>query len=420
MIRYRLRSMMKGGYLRFRAWILTLVSLFLPGRSPVCVPSVPGRILVIAQPRLGDAVLSLPTLFALRDHYPDTQIILLSPPAVKGLFELTPAVDRVMVHPRGNTLLGIGNFLRSIREQKIDLLIDLNTDGSLFPAWIARLSGARYSVGYGQDGRGVFFDQIVSGPDEEKHTIDRLLALLAPLRVGNPSPEVRLSLPENGGTFFPPEDQAGEGEREIPLVGIHPGGTHWTQRWPVEYFAELADELILSGSARVILCGGPSDWETIRQVQERMRAVPEVAPPFPSLRDFAVFLSHLDLLVCNNSGPLHLACAVGTKTFSFMGPTKAAQWWPKGEGHTVFRRDDLPCIGCGRGYCRMKNHDCMRGILPGELFQAVGKELSRRERQGRREEEDQKHITTEHTENAEKNKNLFDRINRMDRIRSKT
>lgn len=369
MIYYRFRAFLKTMFLSFRKGSLLLLSRFRTGKPARRVPGRPDRILVISQRRLGDAVLSLPVFSALRGRCPEAQIIVLCPPAVRGVFDLCSEVDDVMVDAGRGSLLGVGKIFRVLREKALDLVIDLNTDGSLFPALLVGLSGAGFSIGYGQDGRGVFFDESFPAPSEEEHTVERLLVLLEPLGIENPSREVRLVLPEGKRKSFSPAIQTGEGEENLPLVGVHPGATHWTQRWPVEYFAELADELIVHGPARVILCGGPSDWEAIRRVQERMRTTPDVAPPFPSLREFAFFLARLDLLVCNNSGPLHLACAVGTKTFSFMGPTRAAQWWPRGSGHHVFRRNDLPCIGCNRGYCSTGGHDCLRGILPGDVFE---------------------------------------------------
>ncbi|NOY53567.1 MAG: glycosyltransferase family 9 protein [Deltaproteobacteria bacterium] len=373
MIFHRMRSLLKKSLLSLRRGGLFLLVLCGAGRPKRKFPESPGRILVISQQRLGDAVLSLPCVSVLRGRFPGARILVLCPPAVREIFDLCPGVDDVMVGTCRGGLTGIRRLVRSLRENEFDLVIDLNTDGLLFPAFLAGLAGSGYSVGYGQDGRGVFFDEVVPGPDGEKHTVDRLLALLVPLGVENPSREVRLDLPGNATEPFRPGHPVGRKNEGIPLVGVHPGGTHWTQRWPVEYFAELSDLLIEKGSARVVLCGGPSDWEILRRVQERMRMRPEVAPPFPSLRDFAVFLSRLDLLICNNSGPLHLACAVGTKTFSFMGPTKAVQWWPQGMEHHVFRMNDLPCIGCNRGWCRVKTHDCMRGILPDEVFRAFRK-----------------------------------------------
>jgi len=370
MIYHRFRSFLKRILLNFRKGGLLLLPFVRKVAANGEVPLCPKRILVISQPRLGDGVLSLPFFCALREHYREAQIEILCPQSLEGLFEICSEIDHVIIDPAPRSLFALGKFLPRLREKQFDLVVDLNTAGSLFPALLARFSEARFSVGYGQDGRGVFFDATLPVPSAEAHTVERLLALLSPLEIVAPPGAVRLDLPEEKGitvpNFFP-----GDGADDLPLVGIHPGGNHWTQRWPVEYFAELADRLILERRARVVLCGGPGDWEMIRQVQERMRMMLEVAPPFPSLQHFARFLARLDRLICNNSGPLHLACALGTKTFSFMGPTKAVQWWPRGEGHHVFRRQDLPCIGCNRGYCENRTHDCMRGILPVKVFEVI-------------------------------------------------
>ena len=85
--------------------------------------------------------------------------------------------------------------------------------------------------------------------------------------------------------------------------------------------------------------------------------------------EFAAVLSRMALLICNNSGPLHLAGLLGVPTISFMGPTIKTRWWPRGPRSEVMRRDQLPCIGCNRGYCRIQTHACMTEITPDQAFQ---------------------------------------------------
>jgi ADP-heptose:LPS heptosyltransferase len=370
-----MRQFLKRAFLLLRRVSLPILFSLRKLRRERSCPSDPRGILVLSQQRLGDAVLSLPLFPALKGRFPRASVSVLANAAIGEIFELCPDVEQVFCRDQGAKRKGIFRLIREIRKNQFDIVIDLNTDGSLFFGLVAGFSDGKYTVGYSQDGRGVFFDAALPDPPEGAHTVEQVLATLLPLGVEGASREVVLPLPERERETRPFFLQRNE-EDCWSIVGIHPGATHWTQQWPLEYYAVLADELIADGTARVILCGGPDDWEGIRKIQERMRQKPEIAPPLPSLTAFATFLSELDLLVCNNSGPLHLACAVGTRTVSFMGPTRSAQWWPAGEGHTVFRRHQLPCIGCNKGYCRIKTHECLRGILPSEVYEICREKLT--------------------------------------------
>jgi ADP-heptose:LPS heptosyltransferase len=93
-----------------------------------------------------------------------------------------------------------------------------------------------------------------------------------------------------------------------------------------------------------------------------------------SIPNLAAILSRVDCLICNNSGALHLAAAVGTPTISTMGPTVAQRWWPRGEENIVIRKE-LPCIGCNSGVCRIGTHQCMRDITVEEMLAAVEEQI---------------------------------------------
>ena len=102
-------------------------------------------------------------------------------------------------------------------------------------------------------------------------------------------------------------------------------------------------------------------------IQERVpnRSVAVIDQP---INVWAALLQRMDILICNNSGPMHIAAAVGTPTISFMGPTQYPRWKPWGEGHIIVRKN-IPCIGCNNGFCRIKTHECMQRIEVSEVMQ---------------------------------------------------
>jgi len=120
----------------------------------------------------------------------------------------------------------------------------------------------------------------------------------------------------------------------------------------------------------VILFGGPADEGLVERIRSGIPGG-ALASVTPDIRRFAALLSCCRLLVCNNSGPLHVASALGIPTVSFMGPTEKTLWLPLGERHVVLRIDDLSCIGCNRGVCPAGTLECMRRITPEMAAEAV-------------------------------------------------
>ncbi len=381
------RSRLKKLYLGLRTELLRRVRPLLRRGREARLPEAPAKILLITQPRLGDAVLSIPVFSALRKRYPEATISVLANPYVQALYESLPAVNAVVPWPtgrRGARWTAFPALSRRLQAERFELVIDLNTDGGLESAYLARFAGAGHSLGYEGSGRGVFFDHAVVVPQEPLPFVDLVLGLLAPLGAEPDERIPRLAVAEGRVQAVRAELTEATAFTESPFIGLHPGAHHPTQRWPLASFAELADGIIASGTGRVVLFAGPHEWDHVLQIHERMRETPIVTPPSLSLGDLAAWLSIMDLLVCNNSGPLHLAAAVGTPTLSFMGPTNAVQWWPVGEGHVVLRREELPCIGCNSGVCRIGSHDCLRGISPEEVFEIIESRLAHGEGRERR------------------------------------
>ncbi len=373
-----IRQLTKRAYLAFRETFLQILFGLLPNKKNKVPEHEPERILVISQQRLGDAVLSVPFFQTLHDKYPMSAICVLTNPYVREFYEMIPEISCFIEYPRSESGLRIKDLLvllSKIRKQNYELIIDLNTDGRLEYALITKLSRADFSVGYGQNGRGFFYDYSIISPNGKIHFVKKTMKILSVFGIKRTKQISQIKVSHQAcheaRTYL---SQSGVQTGDV-MIGLHPGGYHPTQRWPEESFAKLADTLLGSGLGKVILCGGPGDAARIRAIKACMKEEPLLMPEQMNLKQFAALLSMLDLLVCNNSGPLHLAAAVGTSTVSFMGPTDADQWWPVGEDHVVFRKNELSCIGCNLGYCKIKTHECMRRISWEEVFQSIRERL---------------------------------------------
>ena len=348
------KGALRKAYLGIRKPILRVLISTRP--VPAIPRSIPS-ILVISQRRLGDVALEIPALRQLRRAYPKAVVGIVAPAAFHPLLALACEPQYLFPYPvRARSLLAV---LADIRKHDWHLAVDLTTDYHLLPAFLASHSRARIRLGFENAGRERFFD--IALPFHERiHMMEQFRAPLEILghesQASFPPFDIPvLALP------FPPKN----GFRR--RIGLHPGATHWTQRWPLAYFADLAREIHEAGD-QVLVLGVESERLMLEEIAERSRgaAIPIVCSG--DILRFAATLKGLDLLVCNNSGPLHLAGLLGVPTISFMGPTAKERWWPLGSRARVLRQESLPCIGCNLSYCKIRTHACMTGLTPKMAF----------------------------------------------------
>jgi ADP-heptose:LPS heptosyltransferase len=324
------------------------------------------RILFIRLDRVGDVVLSTPAIRALKKHFPDAELTVLLRSSTRGLVEHNPFVDRIVTVDHAGELIGA---IRELRARRFDLVVDPYDDWPLESALVAGLSGARVRIGFAVAGRGAFFTVRLPKPGPGRHMTDVVMDSLKPLGIA--SGDVRTEVFLSEGELASARKWLHERRNgSLPFIGFHPGASRETQRWPAEYFSELGTLLLREGRRGLILFGGPADRKLVEAMARRIGET-ALTCITGDVRRFSALLACCQLLVCNNSGPLHVACALGIPTVSFMGPSVKERWSPRGNLHRVLRRDGLPCIGCNRGYCVMKTHDCMRQIGPEEVLGVI-------------------------------------------------
>ena len=364
-----MKQVAKTAYLQIRKFLLHLFSVFIPNkRSAIADANFP-KILFVRIDRIGDMVLSTPAMKALKQAYPRSEVTVLASPSNKDILKHNPYVDRIVVYDKRHRFhekLGLIRYLKGLR---FDLAVDPYAGYELLTALIVFFCGAPARAGYGVDGREVFFNLETPSITEGQHFIEMNLSVLKPLKVKaeDLKPELFLSADEK---TWAREWLNLRSFGKKPLVGVHPGAYYKSQRWPPEYFAELIDLLHADGKADVLLFGGLGDKALCQRIEEK--AATGVRSFFTNdIREFSALLASCRVLVCNNSGPMHMAVALNVPTISTMGPTNKDRWMPLGPDHQVFRIDDLPCIGCNLGYCKIKTHNCMRLITPIMIRRAI-------------------------------------------------
>ncbi|MDI6839381.1 MAG: glycosyltransferase family 9 protein [bacterium] len=367
-----MRQKLNSLYLFLRGKILNTLSIFLTKQSKAPHPNEIKRILLIRIDRIGDVVLSTPALRALRERFPISHISILVSPKTQDLLLQSPYVDEVIPY---NGKIAITSLLHSKnRRKKFNLAIDLHLDYPLKTALIAYLSGAKYRVGFNIAGKSIFLNIRVMPDKKEKHLVEHTLDLIRAVSGNISTEEPELSIIPEAKQYVNNFLIHNNILNNDLLVGIHPGGYYPTQRWLPERFARVGDKIIDEYKAKIILMGGPGEEEIVEEIASNMKHKPVIYVREP-LRNLVAIIDRCSLLICNNSGPLHIATAIGTPTVSTMGPTNPVRWWPWGDRNIVIRKH-LPCNPCNKGVCN--DHKCMELITVNEVMEAVNTILTRK------------------------------------------
>ncbi|MBO0778661.1 MAG: lipopolysaccharide heptosyltransferase II [Ktedonobacteraceae bacterium] len=353
----------------------------------------PRRILVIRLDLIGDLVMSLPVVRTLKRTYPDAQIDLLATPGSASILAgADPDLREVITYDpniwrRPTALLRPRNWreARALRQRLRANHYDLAV--SVFGPWaaiLAVLSGAPRRVGYGAEGYPGFMTDSAPGrhwqPGEHLHEIDYDL-LLASMAGATIQPEDR-SLRLYVSTQAQQEIEAlllQEGFRpDRPLIACHVTSNNGqSKRWPIPYWSTLIDRLIQEDDANIVLTGAPVDLSIIKAVLDRVQArssSPINMAGKTSLAQLAALLQRTNLLITGDSGPMHIAAAVGTALIAIHGPTDPAHSGPISPQATVLR-SDIWCSPCyhaqGPADCRFFTTQCMKNITPDQVLRVA-------------------------------------------------
>ncbi|GFO66730.1 heptosyltransferase [Geomonas limicola] len=293
----------------------------------------PKRLLVIRPGGIGDAVLLIPALAALKERYPHAELVVLAEGRNGATFALCPQVDRLMLYDRPGDLLEVlrGGF---------DLVIDTEQWHRL-SAVVARLARAPLSIGYATNNRKRLFSNGVPYSHDD-YELFSFFKLLAPLGITAPESFTVpfLTVPNEAAVRAEALLRGDEGR----LVTIFPGASIPERRWGAARFAELAQRLTLAGF-RIAVVGGPGDREEGELIVSGCGGLNLAGRT--SLVESAAVLARTRLLISGDSGVLHIAVGLGVPAVSLFGPGMEAKWGPRGDQHRIVNRH-LACSPCTR------------------------------------------------------------------------
>jgi heptosyltransferase-2 len=334
------------------------------------------RILVRSTNWVGDAVMSIPALEALRARFPRAEIVLLSKPWVSELFWHHPAVNRQIIYkPKSEHRgpLGFAKLVRELRAEKFDAALLLqNAFQAAWMAWLARIP---LRIGYARDNRSFLLHDAIEPPLPAAygHQVYYYLQLL--FRAGlidkpQPVKEIRLRLADAEKTWALKKlDGLGLSGQRF-LVGIAPGAAFGpAKRWLPERFAGLADRLIGALNADVLIFGSAAERPLAEEIASSMKHTPTIVAGETSLRQLLSLMAGCRLIVANDSGPMHLAAAMGIPLVAVFGSTDERATGPLGTRIRIVKQD-VECSPCGRRECPI-DFRCMADLSVEEVFRAT-------------------------------------------------
>ena len=333
------------------------------------------HILLVKPSSLGDIVHAMPTCAAIRRAYPKARLTWLVKRGWAGLVERIDGVDRVW--PVESTFNGWLSQVFPLRAEHFDLVVDLQ--GLFRSAAIGWFSGSPLLVGFanGREGSPWFYSRRVPVPQLEMHAVDRYLLVAKAVGAGESgTPEFRFRIPQTDYE---------EVDRLLTRSGVTLG-TSWvamnasarwpTKRWPAASFAEVADRLQQERCGPVVMIGGPDERADVAEVSGMMKTPPIDLVGATTVGLLPALLSRASLLITNDSGPMHVAAAVGTSVVALFGPTSAVRTGPYGPGHRVLTTQ-LSCRPCLSRTCQNPVQlECLTRISPEQVFAEVRDQLA--------------------------------------------
>jgi 3-deoxy-D-manno-octulosonic-acid transferase/heptosyltransferase-1 len=340
------------------------------------------NILIVKLSAIGDVIHTLPSLTSLRRFYPHAHITWVVEEAAADLILNHPQLNEVLVSRRKawikdiksgqlrKALRGIGHFIKDLRKRPYDLVIDFH--GLFKSSIIVILSGGKRKLGYDslQELSGLFLTEKIP-EDMDKHAVDRYLDF--PVYLGAKKEKAEFILPpsadaENKVKLLLADCGLGENN----YIAINPIAYWETKLWDNEKFAKLADLIQEKLKRKVVFTG--SESKSVEEITVKMKSKSINLGGKTSLMELACLFKKALMVITTDSGPMHLACAVGTPVVALFGPTDPKRTGPYGEGHIVIR-DNISCSPCFLKKC--KTAQCMKNITTEQVYAVVESKIKK-------------------------------------------
>ena len=306
------------------------------------------RILVITLSNIGDIILTTPVIRALSKGFSGSRIDVMVGPNGRDIFDKDPRVFKLVIYDKHISIAEKRRLQLKLRKLKYDLVVDLRN--TVFPLLLV----PKYMT-----------SPIQSFPKDIVHKKERYLYRLFPFGIEDLSERSYIYITKEDEDYA--DDLLKTNAVTDPVVVVSPGAKSHLKRWTVEGFAEVCDGLIGECRASIVFVGaGPDDKEIALSVAGKMKNKHHNFIDKTNIRQLASLLKRSSLLITNDSAPMHLGCAVGTKVLAIFGPTDPRKYGPTGEFDAVINKK-LFCSPCEVAACKY-GHECMKLVSADEVL----------------------------------------------------
>jgi len=340
------------------------------------------RILIYRIGNLGDTVCTMPAMVAIRRHFPDAWIVLLTNkekgnnPDAEEILKGNDFLDEIITFQptKLREIKYLWALLKRLHKLRINLLVYLVRSKQryrrLVRDWLFfKLSGSQKFIGFKLPkptkilmASGI---KIPVYPQE----VDRLMSLLSPLEINSSIIDFCLPIKEEDKQMVDNIWRHYHLENKNPLVCVCPGAKFPAKRWRIDRFAEVISILQKEFDAKILLIGGPSEKKAANEIIKKPRGTVINLVEKTNYMQSAEVISRCNLLVSNDCGPVHLAAAVGTPVVGIYSSRDfLGAWHPWGNIHTILRNDSVPCRFCLKKVCKSKL--CINGISVEQVVRA--------------------------------------------------
>ena len=341
------------------------------------------KILIIRLDRMGDVVLSLPAVQAVRNRFPNAVISMMVRPYTRELVDGHPAIDEVITYAYGKngrhrSIIGNLRFLREMIKRHFDIAFILHPSNRSMN--VPFFTGIPYRVGFKSKWPFLLTQSVMDRRHEGlKHESEYALDIIRAFGI-NQTADLLPHL-----TIYPYEEaqvlkllEAESCGPDDEIIAFHPGASCISKKWPLERFAELGKKILQGTSYRLAIIGGAEEKASGDFLKKELGDdVMNLAGKL-NLKILAAVLKRCRLLVSNDSGPVHVAAAVGTRTLTIFGRNQAGlssvRWRALGEGHVVIQKD-VGCVVCLAHRCSI-GFECLKAVEVDEVYDHVRRMIS--------------------------------------------
>lgn len=333
------------------------------------------KILIIRLDRIGDVLLSTPAIKALRNAYPESYIAFMVRPYAKDVVKGNPYLDDVIIYDKDGSERGIiGNlkFIFELRKKRFDLAIVLHPTNRTH--LITYLAGIPERVGYNKK-MGFLLTRPIPHTKQFglKHEIDYTLEILRYIGIEPKERTLYMPVSEESERRIK-ETLTGNGvEDQDPLITIHPGASCPSKRWATGNFSRVADALADRYNAKIVVISSPKEKMIGDEVANHTKASHINLSGATTVSDIASILRRSKLLISNDSGPVHIACSVGTPVIAIFGRNdrglSPVRWGPSTRDSVVLHKD-VGCDFCSAHNCKL-GFKCLEAITAEEVLAAA-------------------------------------------------